>query len=236
MMEGEMMMKPILDYKLEELLRCKCGQRDRNKRPQLDWRQLSQYALSHAIKEYFMLPQAARTPLAIPSLLERRWTNRESAFESRAHYSSVQTRLAGELSMLLQEHDEAEPLLLFEQWETFQPDLGRKLSMIFQLVTGVHNGLGGAEAGYVVHKYVVNDNEELMNAFCHYAAVFCSSAFSSLPVRIEIHSLLTGKTKRMFPVQASLAQSIDYLRLMLSLYPDEDKHASGCHGESQFVM
>ncbi|MBJ6360468.1 hypothetical protein ACFOQM_03960 [Paenibacillus sp. GCM10012307] len=231
-----MMTKPIMDYILEELLRNSSVQvvgQGRHKKAQLDWRQLSQYALNHTINDFFMLPAAVRTRSVIPVLLERRWTKRVSVFESKEHYIQVRERLAAELMVFLREHGRSEPLLLFEQWESFHPVLRRKLSMIFQLVTAVSEEGDRADTGYIVHKYVVNDDDELMNAFCHFAAVFCSSAFSTLPERIEIHSLLTGQTKRLIPSRRTIVQSEDYLRLLLTLYPDEQQSD---HSESDLKI
>lgn len=237
-------MEPIRDYKLEELLRgSPTGDRKREQAgaalpSRLNWRQLSQYALSHAINDYYALSPLARHPQLFPALLERRWTNRSSAFSSEEHFVRVRQRLGSEMVRLLERQCGIEPLLRFEQWETFQVELQRSLSMIFQIVLAAEDGAAANEGAasrsrldndgcpwsgqrYVVQKYVVNDDEELLRAFCHYTVAFCSSAFPHLPERVEIYSLLTGHSEVMRPTAASLQQSIDYVGLVLSLCPAE---------------
>ncbi len=246
-------MEPIRDYKLEEVLRSAVSDGCERRQARaatgalhpLHWRQLSQYALSHAINDYFALPSQARHPQLLPVLLERRWTNRCGAFDSLEHFAQIRQRLGSEMARLLEGRHSDEPLLRFEQWETHHPQLRRRLSMIFQLVMSAEVEDGCAADGsrletaddlrngqrYIVQKYVVDDSEELLRAFCHYTTVFCSSAFPRLPERIEIYSLLTGRCEVMHPVSNHLQQSVDYVRLALSLLPAEapsrEKSAEG---------
>ncbi|MCK9859068.1 hypothetical protein [Paenibacillus sp. ATY16] len=73
---------------------------------------------------------------------------------------------------------------------------------------------------YIVRKYIVDEEEEIIALFQHLTAVFCSSAFGRLPYRIEVLSVLSGNPLIVYPDKKSLEKSLDYMNLAVSFMPE----------------
>ncbi|XEC95456.1 hypothetical protein AB6A23_02450 [Paenibacillus tarimensis] len=206
----------IEDYKLEELLRCPYRYHKREKNGgagrRLNWRQHVQYAVGHIVNDYYTLPAEARWPGVVSRLADRRWPAGVKQFQSVEHYERTKLRAVSNLTLFLESEEGARvPMMLFEQWEAYHPDLQVNLSVIFQAVFAEG---GPADTGYVIHKYVVNDDDQLFEAYGHLMTVYCSIAFPELPKRIEVLSVLNGKRHIIIPDSGSLGLSLDYMRLI----------------------
>jgi hypothetical protein len=212
----------IEDYKLEELLRCPYRYVKRqgaapSAKADVNWMQLAQLAVSHVVNAFFITPEEERARFSIPDMLERWWTNKVAKFESPEHYWSIKQQLIDGLYPLLLTELSSVPIILFEQHEVFVPELQAELMQIFQLVLGSENG---GPSDYIVRKYIVDEDEDMIALFQHLTAVFCSSAFVSLPVRIEVLPILSGNHRIVYPTEKTLEQSMDYMKLAASLMPE----------------
>ncbi|RXZ80542.1 hypothetical protein EBB07_18505 [Paenibacillaceae bacterium] len=235
----------IHDYKLEELLRCPykfhkeearraAGKFDPN------WRQLVQYSVGYIINDYYSLPAQLRNSTALLRIAERRWTNRIGRFGSLERFAQVKGQALANLTRHLDMAQSGlEPLMLFESHDAYIPELGLNLSMILQAVFSLGNtgelAAGGEPPGYIVRKYLVAADQEIVDAFCHMTAVFCKHAFSQLPQRIEVYGIMEDVLYSIAPDEASLAQSVDYVRLLTGFMPEagnmrKDRAAAECGG------
>ncbi|GLX67437.1 hypothetical protein [Paenibacillus glycanilyticus] len=214
----------IEDYKLEELLRCPYRYAKRQEaapsaKAEVNWMQLAQLAVSYVVNAFYTTPAEERSRFSIPEMLERWWTNKVSKFESPEHYWSVKQQLIDGLSSLFVTEMSAVPIILFEQHQTVVPELQAELVQIFQLVL---NDNDGEPADYIVRKYIVDEDEDMILLFQHLTAVFCSSAFGRLPSRIEVFPVLGGKSRIVHPTAETLRQSMDYMNLAAGFMPEAD--------------
>ncbi|WP_336776921.1 hypothetical protein [Paenibacillus sp. MMO-58] len=219
--------KVIEDYKLEELLRCPYRYAKRqgaapSAKTEVNWVQLAQVAVSHAVNAFFMTPEGERSHFSIPDTLERWWTNKVEEFESPEHYWLIRQQLIDGLHSLLSSEKSTTPIILFEQHQVFVPELRVELMQIFQVVLKSDNG---NPDDYIVRKYIVDEDEEIIALFRHLTAVFCSSAFGRLPLRIEVLSVLSGNQLIVYPDKKSLEQSLDYMKLAASFMPEASSAA-----------
>ncbi|MBP1992451.1 hypothetical protein [Paenibacillus eucommiae] len=213
----------IEDYKLEELLRCpyrfhKQKEQEDQAASDVNWRQLVQYAVSHTIKDYYTLPASQRKSLNVADLVNRHWSNRGYKFESREHFWEIKRKVISHLSNTLtsQQHEE-NPMVLFEKWDTYVSRLDLQMSLIFQAIFGHPNASNSA---YTVQKFIVDNDDEVITAFQHMAAVFCFSAFARLPEKIEVFTILDGKKRTFYPDEHTIEASMDYMRLIRDFLPE----------------
>lgn len=213
-------MRLIEDYKLEELLRYPyrygTGQQKRRQHHDVNWQQLAQYAVSYVVDDYYKLSPNNRTIDRLKELIEHRWTNRAYKFESGHHFSQVKSTVTASLVKLLVEGERREqyPIISFEQWGTYISALDLNLTMILQTVFAEKSAGDLEPSAYSIQKYMVDADEEVIQAFRHMAAVFGQSAFGRPPERIDVISLLSGEQYRFQPDEGMLEQSVDFLRLI----------------------
>ncbi|CAM4093872.1 hypothetical protein PAAL109150_09465 [Paenibacillus alkaliterrae] len=212
----------IEDYKLEELLRCPIRfaaiHAGRKRESDVNWRQMVQFAASHSVNDFYMLPLEARTEAAIEAAVERWWTNRHYKFHSDEHFLQMKQTVKENLTLfLLGGACTNMPIISFEQLRTYVDELDMELSQIFHTVAA--DSEGGAD-DFIVQKFAVDVNKEALGLLFHMTSVFCMSAFEKLPSRIEVLSLLEGKRITFVPNEASLERSLDYMYLIKSLLPE----------------
>ncbi|MCM3629755.1 hypothetical protein M3194_20650 [Paenibacillus glycanilyticus] len=237
-MSAEAKAMVIEDYMLEELLRCPYRYAKRqgaapSAKADVNWMQLAQLAVSHVVNAFFTTPEEERARFSIPDMLERWWTNKVAKFESAEHYWSIKQRLIDGLSPLLMEEASSNPIILFEQHQAFVPELQAELMQIFQVVLGSEEG---EPSDYIVRKYIVDEDEDMITLFQHLTAVFCSSAFGRLPVRIEVLPVLSSNRRVLYPTEETLERSMDYMKLAVSLMPEASSSAGQqrkAHGSAE---
>ncbi|WP_146762265.1 hypothetical protein [Paenibacillus contaminans] len=204
----------LLDYELEQYWHCPgCFERNRANGHSCgpSWQQLVQYAVNHAINDYYMLPSDRRTAIAILDSLDKRWTNKVRAFASKEHFDRVKKVVSHYLVIhLLRDSGAQEPFCLFEQHSVRLPELRTDLSMIFQVAEWGSSSL-------VIKKFIVHNDPNIVRAFLHMTVAFADRAFGKLPERIEVHTLLDGATYTAIPVEEDIPASLDYLLLMRGL-------------------
>lgn len=205
------MTKRIVDYVLEEWLRSQAdpGSRD-GTQLKITWQHRVQYAVGHAIHDYFTLDPAVRIHTPIQVLLNRRWPRSKAEFKDSLHYWQVYNLIAAQLTRITGELIYEYPLALYESWETKVKELDRHLSIIFQVVWPSRTRPNQVK----VQKFVVENNEELVKAFVHTAHVFWHSAYGEPPGEIEVVALLDDRKYVFTRKMLDLQKSLDYVLLL----------------------
>lgn len=226
------------DYKLEELLRCperfakmqSGGQR----KVDVSWRQMAQFAACHSVDDYFKLPAQSRTEEAVETAVEHWWTNRHYKFHSNEHYlQSKHSVISNLTAFLVDEKCCSTPIIVFEQLTAYVEELDMELSQIFHLVSADE---AGGVSDYIIQKFVADENKDTLDLLYHMTSVFCASAFGKLPSRIEVLSVLNGNRQLFVPNEATLEQSLDYMQLVKSLLPDANVFEPSSTRALQHVM
>ncbi|MDR6884808.1 hypothetical protein [Bacillus sp. 3255] len=221
-------MQILTDYQLESWIRSSSpeGCSDRSDEP--GWKQLTQYAAYHAINDWYSMPAALRTCEYLTKQFEGRWTNKCRKFESKAFYMDVKARVLAHLyDQLTDENAVQRPIMLFESSDVWVEELELGLSMIVQV-------MACEQGSFVVHKYVMEDNEAAAQLFGHMTVVFCHKAFGRLPERLELFNMLNGKQYRIGMEEMDVGKSMDYLRLVKDVYMETNKGCPCC--SSRLVM
>lgn len=214
---------PLLqDYQLEEMWRT-----PQPGHPSLaargregwNWRQRVQYAVGHALNEYFGMEVEVRREVPVQYVLEKWWPRKPNSFESLFHYWDVKNKVTGELSKICAfNKDLLVPVMLYEQFCTSVPELKVDISLIVQAAWQLSAGADSL----LIQKYIVDYNPNVIHTFQHLTNVFCHYAFGALPQLIEVYCLLEGKKISFIPGPSSLRQSLDYVQLLRD--SSEDVH------------
>lgn len=221
-------MQILTDYQLESWIRSSSqeGRSDRSDDP--DWKQLTQYAAYHAINDWYSLPVQSRTFERLTKQFERRWTNKFRKFQSKAFYMDVKAMVLAHLHEALTSENAVEwPIMLFESSDVWVEELDLGLSMIFQVMENTQDS-------FVIHKYMMEDNEAAAQLFGHMTVVFCHKAFGRLPERLQLFNMLNGKSYRIELEEMDVTKSMDYLRLVKEVYLETSKGCPCC--SSRLVM
>jgi hypothetical protein len=201
----------IKDYLIEEWIRCPYKYVQKNvlgiSADDLNWRQMVQYSVNHVINDLYMLPKTERSEAKILELIHHRWTNKVRSFHSQAHFQEVRSQVTGNLTYyFLKQQPAHPPMILFEKYSVWIKALNAHLSMIFQHVQV-------SEQSYILKKYLIDEDPDVIAAYKHMAVVFCNQAFSDLPEKIEIYLLLSGNKIVFEPSKLDINPSLDYLYL-----------------------
>lgn len=185
------------------------------------WKQQAQYAVGHTLNDYYSLRPEVRSLTPVQFLLERRWPPHDKAFDSWMHYWDVKTALADELTRIVSvNHPEEIPVMLYEQWHVPVPELGLELAMIFQLAWQSAR----EDRSLKLQKLMVHGNEEAITGFLHMANLFCHKAYGKPPESVEVFALLDGKRHCYEGSAFTLAESLDYVRLLSVFLNNESIH------------
>ncbi|GIO38391.1 hypothetical protein J41TS12_32520 [Paenibacillus antibioticophila] len=230
-----MTMKQVADYELEGWIRSyklaagngrECDQR-------MTWQQRVQYAIGHTINDYFTLSPAFRLHTSIQILLNRRWPRELSGFSDLTHYWEVYNRMVENLTLVTGMMIYDYPVALYENWTTEATELDMRLSLIVQAVWQEH----GNPLQMKVQKFLVEEDEGIVDAFVHMVNVFWHSAFGRPPGEIEVYALMEGRRHSFTGESLSLSKSSDYVRLLVDTWErearrrgGEDQQSAGCPG------
>lgn len=184
----------------------------------VNWRQMVQYAVSYVINDYYTLPAKSRSSLKVLESIQRRWTNKVDMFQSSCHFHVIRAVITDHLLQWLKsENDATPPLFLFENVSAWIEELQFELSMIFQVVEWSENS-------FVIKKFLVDDDSDVIMTFKHMATVVSHKAFLTMPDRIEIYTLISGQKYVFCPDSDDLSKSLDYLRLTKRLYQESNDY------------
>ncbi|MGG6312780.1 hypothetical protein [Paenibacillus macerans] len=224
------MTKRIVDYELEGWIRsltaASGGQT--GSEPKVTWQQRVQYAVGHAINDYYTLIPAVRLHTPIQVLLNRRWPRNQDDFPDPCVYWQVYNRIVSQLTLITGMMVYDYPVALYEKWGTHAAGLDLHLSVIFQAVWQQR----GNPDRVTVQKFLVEDNEELVRAFSHMTNVFWHSAFGRPPGAIEVYALLDDRRHAIAGESLDLQASQDYVQLLAEAWESECRSASEKERES----
>lgn len=217
--------KILNDYQLEEMLWSeKSWNRIRKEEKASEkyvWRHRVQYAVSHAVNEYYTLSPEVRREVPISYLLEKRWPRQISDFDSADQYWHVKSKVTSELIRAVSQRAEyLYPTLLFEELTIFVPELQMDLSVIFQTAWQLDTC---SKAQLTIHKYMVSFHSEVIRAYQQLATVFCAHAFGKLPYCIEVDCLMEGKKVTYMPDEDDYLLALDYIKLASPLCSSEGR-------------
>lgn len=221
-----MMMKQVADYELETWIRSYkmvSAGTGRGQSQRITWQQRVQYAVGHAINDYFTLPPAVRLHTPIQVLLNRRWPRNQSDFPDPLLYWQVYNQVVGQLTLITGMMIYDYPVALYENWSTEATGLDMQLSLIVQAVWQER----GDPQQMKVQKFLVEDDEEMVDAFVHMANVFWHSAFGRPPAEIEVHALLEDRRYSFTGETLNLSKSVDYVNLLVEAWESEARREDG---------
>ncbi|MBP1962816.1 hypothetical protein [Paenibacillus aceris] len=209
-------MHVLTDYQLERWIRSNSQNGSKSSPVEPDWRQLTQYAAYHAINDWYSLPPKSRTRLTLTNLFERRWTNKFRKFESLESYMEVKRNVLTHLYWSLTGKNAMEcPLMLFESSHVWVEGLNLGLSQIMQVMEPTNDS-------FIIHKYMMEENEAAVQLFFHMSVVFCYKAFGQMPVRLQLWNMMNGKQYRINREEMDVNKSMDYLKLVKEVYLEND--------------
>ncbi|MEK3787638.1 hypothetical protein [Paenibacillus sp. FSL K6-1230] len=219
----------LMDYQIEHLWRCpyrlQKAEQKSNRRQSWDWEHHVQYAVGHALSEYYHLRPEVRNEIPLQYMLEKWWPKRPDGFESVTHYWEMKDQItAGIYKVGTSNQDLGVPVLLYEQFRTPIPDLAIELSVIIQAMWQQ------ADQGQpmLVQKYLVSYHEAVVEAYRHLVTVFCHYAFGRLPSSIEVFCLLENRRLTFFTHRQSLNQAMDYVALLRDSLKDVQRNSREC--------
>lgn len=181
----------MTDYHLYDFMRCPhkfyFRHIKRREASSFEWQQIAQMIVNQIINEYYTAPAVKQTKIFLLTLLEKHWKKvRVNMFASKAEYYVVLARLTDHLLQFVEKDvNETPPLFLYEKFQTYMEELGVHISLTFEV------GEWSAQS-FVIKKYVIDANEEMLALCQKLTTVFCYKAFGVLPLKIEIINLIEG--------------------------------------------
>lgn len=212
-------LKSLSDQSLEGLLRCPYQYYHQQVLGQfrtfLNWKQLVQRSIHRVVQAYYQLPVTARTPEQVLQLIQAHWSDQMQAFDSKEHFLMVLANVSNHLVQALETaRQDAPPLFLYEDQKVWMEELQLELVLSFHVAEWT-------ETSFRIRKYTVEEQGESFEAFRHMAIAFSHRAFGRVPEEIEMVSLLSGRTHRARPTEADVANALQYLQLMPSMFTDD---------------
>jgi hypothetical protein len=176
---------------------------------QVKWRQLVQSIINQIVYNFYQLSPNEQNKLQVLNLVDRYWKNvNPKAFESKVHYYMVLAKTTDQLlQFLVPKTEQHPPLFLYKKMNTYVEELEIDLTLTFELVEWTNKS-------YMVKKFLVEADEEMVQLYLHMLVVFSDKAFGRLPDKIEILTLLDGKKYSFSPTMNNVEQGIVYLNKM----------------------
>lgn len=219
------MMRRIVDYELEGWIHsysaAEVSQGSGERK--VTWRQRVQYAVGHAINDYYTLMPAVRLQTPIQVLLNRRWPRNQDEFPDPLFYWQVYNQVVAQLTLITGMLIYDYPVALYENWSMKSDVLGMQISIIFQALWQDRRD----PTRITVQKFLLEDNEELVKAFSHLTNVFWHGAFGCPPGIIEVYTLLDDRKHDIIGESLELQASLDYVRLLTDAWETEIQGTGG---------
>ncbi len=199
-------------------LRCPCCYERKLKeqpKPHLRWEEHVEKSIQDVLLDFYALLPEQRTEKMIAQIIERRWTRKILAFESEDQHHYVKSYITMHLKMLLTDLRLCEnPMYLLTEMTTMIEELGAHLTMMFQVIEwrGTAN-----ESSYIVRKLFIHDEPQLIKSYLHICLLFTTRMFGIMPERMEVITLLTGKSYIITPEPLDIERSLDYVRVVSRL-------------------
>ncbi|MBO1578279.1 hypothetical protein [Bacillus sp. XF8] len=233
-MQGKISIKTMTDYHLYDFMRCPhkfyFRHIKRREPSSFEWQQMIQAIVNQIISDYYTSPVVKQTTVLLLELLERHWSKvRIGMFSSKAEYYIVLAKLTDHLLQFVK-HDASKtpPLFLYEKLQTYMEELGVHISLTFEV------GEWSAQS-FVIKKYVVDANEEMLALCQKLTAVFSYKAFGVLPEKIEIVNLIEGTRYDYVPKEQDIIVGMSDLHRMKEMLQQPEHYTertfrSECNG------
>lgn len=215
--------KTMSDSHLEQFIRCPYRfyqQELLNQHKHVNWRQAVQFSINNIVKEYFQTPIKNRSITQILKLIDKHWQPiRITMFETKVHYYSVLAKVSDHLiQFLTKEQNHQMPLFLYEKMNVYLDELDMNLCISFEVAEWTENS-------FTVKKYLLEDDVSFLQAFRNMVIMFSKTAFGKLPEKIEIYSLMNGKSIDYFPQEDDVAKALVDLKLMKNILSDRKSYS-----------
>lgn len=203
----------MTDYHLHDFIRCPYKfyfRYIKGKEPSsLPWTQIVQVIVNRIVGEYYTTPNEKQTSLLLLELLEKHWRKVHiRMFSSKSEYYVVLAKITNNLLQYVKSDKSGiPPLFLYEKLQTYMEELGIHIALTLEV------GEWSAQS-FVIRKYVIDTNEDMLALFQKLTAVFCYKAFGVLPERIEMFNLIEGISHICIPKQEDVAAGMNYLQTM----------------------
>lgn len=212
-MQGKIAIKTMTDYHLYDFMRCPhkfyFRHVKRREPSSFEWQPMVQAVVNQIIIDYYTAPVGKQTTIFLLERLEEHWKKvRIGMFASKAEYYIVLAKLTDHLLQFMgNDTNKTPPLFLYEKLQTYMEELGVQISLTFEV------GEWSSQS-FIIKKYVVDANEEMVALFQKLATVFSHKAFGVLPEKIEIVNLIEGTRYTYIPKTEDINVGIQYLQMM----------------------
>ena len=207
--QGTVAVKTLTDYHLEAFLKCpykfyyqfiQGKRKDENK-----WREIVQLSVNKVVHEFYKMPLKQRNTLTALKLIQHNWNMIPlQLFEDKAHYYTILAGVTDHLLKSLTENVSSSPLFLYEKFNIFVEEINIDISLTFEV------GEWEKDA-FSIKKFLVEADESLVKLFTYLTILFSHKAFSMLPEKIELVSLLDGRNYVFYPTEADIPKALAYL-------------------------
>ncbi len=159
---------------------------------QTEWREVVQYIVNQVIQDFYQSPVEKRSAFQILHLIENHWRIGIDLFGSKQEYYTVLAKVTDHLMQYLHRSEGLyPPLFLNEKINVYSEELQTQLSTSIQVSHWTNKT-------YNIKKYLVTDEQSVIDLYKHFMIVFSYEAFQVLPEYIEVVSLIHGKTSTVF--------------------------------------
>ncbi|MBU5219201.1 hypothetical protein KQI67_21250 [Bacillus albus] len=202
-MHEKIAIKTMTDYHLYDFMRCPhkfyFRHIKRREPSSFEWQQIAQMIVNRIINEYYTLPVGQQTKIVLLILIEKYWKKvRINMFASKTEYYIVLAKLTDHLLQFVERDDsQTPPLFLYEKFQTYMEELGVHMSLTLEV------GEWSTES-FVIKKYVVDADEEMLALCQKLMTVFSYKAFGILPGKIEVINLIEGTKYEYIPKQEDI--------------------------------
>ncbi|SDJ06715.1 PD-(D/E)XK nuclease family protein [Alteribacillus bidgolensis] len=215
----------MTEHHLRDFIRCPYKfyyQHVEKKKSPLDWRQRVQYVVNQVVDAYYQLPPEHQRAEKVLELIGQYWeVISPRLFESKVHYYMAAAKVTDHLMQYLTaESKKNPPLFLFEKFKAPIQEIGVDLSLTFDAAEW-------SCSSFVVKKYLVEADEEMVKLFHYLTTIFSEKAFNRIPKRIEVITLMDGKKHVFFPTHEDVQKGINYLQLIKHLLEDSSRYNGG---------
>jgi len=232
--QGKISIKTMTDYHLYDFMRCPhkfyFRHIKRREPSSFEWQQMVQSIVNQIIIDYYTSPVEKQTTMLLLKRLEKHWDKvRIGMFASKAEYYIVLAKLTDHLIQFVKnDAGKTPPLFLYEKLQTYMDELGVHISLTFEV------GEWSTQS-FVIKKYVVDANEEMLALFQKLTAVFSYKVFGILPERIEVVNLIEGTRYESVPKEQDIMDGMNDLYRMKEMlqqpeYYTERTFCSECIG------
>ncbi|KMY52460.1 hypothetical protein AC625_21365 [Peribacillus loiseleuriae] len=179
---------------------------------QVKWRQVVQFIINQVVQNFYQLSQDSQNQLHVFKLIDKYWKNvSPQLFESKVHYYTVLAKTTNHLLQFLTVKKKQEPpIFLYQKMNIYNEELETQLSLTFELAEW-------SSHSFTIKKFLLEADAELIQLYNHLVVVVSNEAFGKLPERVEIITLLEGKSYTYSPTINSVAQGNQYLKNMKKL-------------------